>query len=146
MICLVWPFSIYYHKGRNSHVSTCQEAEELLLINIPQLIYWLIETVQLHSLSSSSCVACNLCLSLFFVIFHLRSSVCFSHRRPVVKAAQAPSLIASAPPARHLSLLVNIMVCSIFSTVPFIIDLANCASTCGLERQRRAVRCRSDSY
>lgn len=146
MIRLVWPFSIYYHKGRDSHISkSCQEAE-LLLINIPQMIYWLIKTVELHSASSSSCVACNLCLSLLSVISHLRSSVCFSHRRPVVKAAQAPSLIASAPPARHLSLLVNIMVCSIFSTVPFIIDLANCASTCGLERQHRAERRRSDSY
>ena len=63
----------------------------------------------------------SLSLSLL-LISHLCSSVCSSHRLPVVKAAWAPSLIASFPPARHLPLLVNIMVCSIFSSAPFIIQ------------------------
>lgn len=95
-------------------------------------------------------ISCCIISSLLVVFCHLPSlvlsSVCFSHQQPVVNAVEAPSLIASAPPARHLSLLINIMVCSIFSTVPFIIDLANCARTWVLERQSCTVRCRSESY
>lgn len=58
-----------------------------------------------------------------------------SQQRPVEKPAPVPSLIASAPPPRHLPLLVNITVCSISYTVPFIRHLACCASTWLLETE-----------
>lgn len=96
-------------------IITNQNSSQLISLNwfLPQYILYHPHLV-LHVTSLS--------LLLLFVISHLRSSVCSSHRLPVVKAAWAPSLIASFPPARHLPLLVNIMVCSIFSSAPFIIQ------------------------
>lgn len=81
-------------KSRNPHISECTTSKYLafllekclerlspirIVVNYFPLDWLLLTTtVQLHSVSSSSHVACNLCLLLLFVISLLWLSVCLS--------------------------------------------------------------------